>query len=526
MPPRPDPITKSLLKQQMFEAVMGGDLPRVKSLLAKGATVNMTRGSKSLLARAFELKTSEVARFLLEAGAPVTAAAHNTSILGLALDRKFHDLLPLLAQGGCSFTEAVSAWSTENAAGRMAKNQDSQGLLALRELGVPLIWGQGKKESSDHPGPTVAELWVGHVNPKKGLPSQWPDTYRMLLDTEPEGNAPEQFAYALGKIHLSRWSPEEGQALVEGFYLSRWSRPAARGILAAGMIYQRRVQPALAILQTVPPNTWEELGAHTGFYANPLHELLNLFDLRKSKPAHIRQHMLDLDQLLGMEFPTRIPINGLPPWVVAIGQEGVPWSVVAKLLPEHPEKEVIEVSQEQLRIHSHLKFWRGKPAVHYLSQHGRPSMIKEFFLAHPSLLQLTDEEGLTPLLRSVTPVSYFQGLRSNLGNLVPVLEAFQDAGSDLRDCSPAGDNLVHLLGWAAAHQAFPSDATETFLLLLHRHPHLFHQTNNQGKVAANELVMQPFWGNLEVVQRFIEHQRLDALLEPASSLLPNRKTRL
>ena len=515
--PTPDKHALRALREEMFSAVMADDLPRVRDLVERGAPVHATRGTKSLLARALELPRSDMARFLLEAGAHISAATHNSSVLTLVLQQGFHDLLPVLADKGCSFTEKVSPFATHNAVGLLAIKQDSQGLLALKQLGVSLVWAHGGAAAANNPHKPTVEVWISSRNKRGPLNERWWETLEMLLAEPPEHPAPLIAAASIGGENYGRSKSLASDEILFRFRRSAWCTQEAAAVLACWLAHQDQLEKATEVLETVAPSTWERVDAFAPYQRNPVGCLLSLFRKDTGKPRLTAQRLKRLKRFRALGCPVTTDVTGKPLWVWAATIAELPWEALQAVLPENFSAPLAP-EEKSLSLHAHMQFWVGFPPVHFLARHAQPHLLQALLRHRPDLMGETDPKGCTPLFRTVLPVSRIPGITDRQTAVAPALLAFWAAGSDLGDLTPQGKNLVHVLADACSQGIEPKDPEDTFLTILRLRPDLFEQADASGRKALDMLLEQPPWRNLQVVNTFLEQRRLDALFSaPAAT---------
>lgn len=123
----------------LVRAAFGGDLPRVKALLAAGSDVNAKDGDGgTALMMASQKGRQEVVRALLEAKADVNARAGNgTTALILALKKGHQEIVQLLKSAGA--TDRQARREVDMAAERiLAPKPAGNGVLRMQSSA---LWG-------------------------------------------------------------------------------------------------------------------------------------------------------------------------------------------------------------------------------------------------------------------------------------------------------------------------------------------------------------------------------------------------
>ena len=516
--PTPDKHALRALREEMFSAVMADDLPRVRELVGRGAPVHATCGTKSLLARALELPQSGMARFLLEAGAPISAATHNSSVLALVLQQRFHDLLPLLAEKGCSFTEKVSPFASINAVGQLALSQDSQGLRALKQLGVSLVWGHGGEAAPNNPAKPAVDQWISGRNKKRAPDEDWWATLELLLQEEPQHPAPLMVAASIGGENFGRSKSPASDEILFRFRRSAWCSQEAAAVLASWLANQDQLAKAGDVLETIDPATWEQVDDFAPYQRNPVGCLLTLFRKDLGKPRLTAQRLKHLDRFLALGCPATTEVTGKPLWVWATTLQDLPWEALKRVLPANLS-EPLNPAARSVSIQSHMRFWTGYPPIHFIARNGQPHLLQALLKHSPHLMETRDQHGYTPLFRTILPVSKFPGLVDRQTDVAPALLAFWAAGSNWGELTPKGQNLIHVLANACSQQIEPKDPEPTFLALLQLRPDLLEQTDAEGEKALDALLKHGPWKGLQVVKTFLEQRRLDSLF-PSSAPQP------
>lgn len=515
-----------LLKQQreaMFEAVMRDDLPAVRALLSQGAPANATRGTKSLLARALELPTSDMARVLLEAGAPITAATHHASVLELVLKARFHDLLPLLADRGCCFTSPVSRFQEETAAGYAAREQDLGALKALVALGVDVLWAKPPSSERNQPAVPTVSAWLDTAGMAHVSLGHWLDGLTFLLSQPSVEEAQTHAARTLVTSMFNRRFKGDRQELLQRFRSSSWCTPQANGVLACWLLNHDQFDWAFSCIETVDPKVLGDLGPHTPYQKTPVGCFLPLVEAEHEHPRRLSKRLHQLDRLLTLGCPTDVSIWGEPLYVVAAQMRNLPSAAFQRLMPslQTLTQPLGAEDEESARIKPHLKFWQEFPVFHYLIYFGQPAATTLVLTQYPELLDLRDPLGIPPLFRSLFPASKIPG-EIVTSPLLPSLEAFWDAGSHWEEQDLKGNNLVHFLVVLSEHGFHPNDAEEVFQAVCSRNPKLFNQVNHAGEPAWNKLKNDPLWGKKPAVLASALAHQLEAHF-PKETLRPTSK---
>lgn len=534
--PRPSLTPDQRAQRDALWAAVRGQRPdEALALIAQGAPVVGSRGTKSLLARALEMDTPVVAQAMLEAGAPASSPAHHGSIALLALERGWWSLMPALVRAGWDPTARLSASLQVNAAGWLAMRQDAVGLQALVDVGCsPAL---GEPEHPSRPGGRSAlEIWleseaVRRFTRRGRARSEGTDDAReaslaLLLahPPAPDAHALRDGAAAMLAIRFGH-APEDFADLADRFKVSAWSTPRAHAVVGCWLLNNGWTNAGMAwfsadVLRGV---AFGDLGPRAPYQQNPVGCLLSRMPTERG-PRRQARLLAQLRRLLDDGCPTDTLVNETPLWIWACTRQDVPDGALEALLARQGDlTRPLTGGDAQQTGNGDLRFWQGFAPVHYLARHGSPAALRALLRQAPAQRDVRDPEGLPPLLRVVHPTSRLTGMQST-ATVLPSLEAFWAAGSDWRDTDTRGNTLVHTLARAAGHGIHAIDFDAVFLALLQRCPDLLDARNHEGQTGLNAVLEQSSMARRDPVVALLAQRRLDQVF-PAAPRSPTATAR-
>lgn len=480
-------MAQAHLQQALWEAVLSGEHVTAGKLLADGADPNGLRGTKSMLARAFECTEAHTACALLQHGAKIDSRAHGTTCWELCLERGWPQAMELFVQAGVDLDAPLGGAENHTPAGMAARRGDMHTIRWLAEHGARAHVG-GVNRHTGSKTPTLS-LWMERT-PDLNEPHWW-DGLKWLSSFPPQDNWPARLGGEV--VFMEARHRGLGKRVLEILTsIPHWMDDGQLLNVAHNtMIYSGHLEWAGQLRrQFAVPLTAQPESSHGPWTRSALASAVDATRKEVDHPRRMSKALDLIDELVKYGADPDVIQNGMPLVFFAIEQKA-PAPVLERLLDLGASAQVTAKKEKR---HAPLKqsgendprqnnptLPEGITLLHFCAQSRQEEPFLTVSERFPDFVNALDSQGLTPLFRCVVPYQWRAGVFDRRP-LLPALQALRQAGSDPFVQTAFGDGILQALIHARRHfNVAPRDLDEVIEFIHQWAPGTFEQTNPDGE---------------------------------------------